>query len=124
MTKLLLAILFLSAAGSCDAAYKNWTEKERKLYHSYIALSALDTYQAFKMIDCQKLSNCMIHEANPILGSHPQKSEVVMLKVLGNVGIYYMLDRDMIDREKALWWLNATQGLVVAHNGIYWRKRF
>ena len=124
MTKLLLAILFLSAAGSCDAAYKQWTETERKLYHSYIALSALDTYQAFKMIDCQKLSNCMIHEANPILGSHPQKSEVVMLKVIGNIGIYYMLDKDLIKREKALWWLNATQGLVVAHNGIYWRKRF
>jgi len=124
MTKLLLAILFLSAAGSCDAAFKQWTETERKLYHSYIALSALDTYQAFKMIDCQKLSNCMIHEANPILGSHPQKSEVVMLKVIGNIGIYYMLDKDIIKREKALWWLNATQGLVVAHNGIYWRKRF
>ena len=85
MTKLLLAILFLSAAGSCDAAYKNWTEKERKLYHSYIALSAVDTYQAFKMIDCQKQPNCMIHEANPILGSHPQKHEVVMLKVIGNI---------------------------------------
>ena len=124
MTKLLLAILFLSAAGSCDAAFKQWTETERKLYHSYIALSALDTYQAFKMIDCQKLSNCMIHEANPILGSHPQKHEVVMLKVIGNSGIYYMLDKDIIKREKALWWLNATQGLVVAHNGIYWRKRF
>ena len=124
MTKLLLAILFLSAAGSCDAAYKQWTETEGKLYHSYIALSALDTYQAFKMIDCQKLSNCMIHEANPILGSHPQKSEVVMLKVIGNIGIYYMLDKDLIKRERALWWLNATQGLVVAHNGIYWRKRF
>ena len=124
MTKLLLAILFLSAAGSCDAAFKQWTETERKLYHSYIALSALDTYQAFKMIDCQKLSNCMIHEANPILCSHPQKHEVVMLKVIGNIGIYYMLDKDLIKREKALWWLNATQGLVVAHNGIYWRKRF
>ena len=124
MTKLLLAILFLSAAGSCDAALDQWTEKERKLYHSYLALSAVDTYQAFKMIDCQKQPNCMIHEANPILGSHPQKSEVVMLKVIGNIGIYYMLDRDLIKREKALWWLNATQGLVVAHNGIYWRKRF
>ena len=124
MTKLLLAILFLSAAGSCDAAFKQWTETERKLYHSYIALSALDTYQAFKMIDCQKLSNCMIHEANPILGSHPQKHEEVMLKVIGNIGIYYMLDKDLIKRERALWWLNATQGLVVAHNGIYWRKRF
>ena len=61
MTKLLLAILFLSAAGSCDAAYKNWTEKERKLYHSYIALSAVDTYQAFKMIDCQMKTNHLVN---------------------------------------------------------------
>ena len=55
MKWLLTVLFFMSAAGSCEAALKDWTEKERKLYHSYLALSAVDTYQTFKMIDCQNV---------------------------------------------------------------------
>ena len=75
MKWLLTVLFFMSAAGSCDAAIKEWTEKERKLYHSYLALSAIDTYQTFKMIDCQKQPSCPFVEMNPIIGSHPSKKD-------------------------------------------------
>ena len=124
MKGFLLAILLLSAAGSCDAALKEWTEKERHMYSVYLTLSALDTYQTFEMIDCQKRPKCGLVEKNPILGERPTKGATLALKVAGNAVIYKMLDRDDIDREKALWWLNFAQGFVVVNNGIYWYKEF
>ena len=124
MTKFILAILFLSAAGSCDAAFKEWTEHERKLYHSYIALSAIDTYQTYQMIDCQKRPHCPLVEKNPLIGSHPTKGKVLFIKFAGNAIIYKLLDRDDVDRRTALKWLNGVQGFVVVHNGIQWEKRF
>ena len=124
MKGFLLAILLLSAAGSCDAAIKEWTEKERHMYSVYLTLSAVDTYQTFEMIDCQKQPHCGLIERNPILGKRPSKGAVLGLKVAGNMVIYRMLDNRTVDREKALFWLNFAQGFVVANNGIYWYKEF
>ena len=76
------------------------------------------------MIDCQKQAECNLVEINPILGERPTKSKLIATKIIGNVIIYRMLDRDDVDREKALRWLNAVQGLVVTNNGIYWYKEF
>lgn len=128
MKWLLTVLLVISAAGSCEplvAKTSDWSEKERKLWHSYLALSTIDTFQTFKMIDCQNHNpKCTLEEMNPILGSHPQKHQVVILKVAGNAVIYRLLDKRTEDREKALKWINGVQGLVVTHNGIYYNKRF
>ena len=124
MTKIILAILLFSAAGSCDAAIREWTEQERKLYHSYIALSAIDTYQTYQMIECQQRPHCPLVEKNPLIGKRPTKGKVMAVKLVGNALIYRLLDRDDVDREKALRWLNGVQGFVVVHNGIQWEKRF
>ena len=125
MKWLLTVLFFMSAAGSCDAAIKEWTEKERKLYHSYLTLSAIDTYQTFKMIDCQKQPSCPFVEMNPIIGSHPSKERLLAVKFIGNAVIYKLLDNSRNeDREFALKLMTAMQGLVVTHNGIYYMKRF
>lgn len=118
----LITLLFFSSVACADI--EHWTEKERKLYHSYIALTTIDTIQTMKMIDCQKQAECNLVEINPILGERPTKSKLIATKIIGNVIIYRMLDRDDVDREKALRWLNAVQGLVVTNNGIYWYKEF
>jgi len=124
MKWLLTVLFFMSAAGSCDAAIKEWTEKERKLYHSYLALSAIDTYQTFKMIDCQKQPSCPFVEMNPIIGSHPSKERLLAVKFIGNAVIYKLLDNNANDREFALKLMNGLQGFVVTHNGIYYMRRF
>ena len=124
MKWLLTVLFFMSAAGSCDAAIKEWTEKERKLYHSYLTLSAIDTYQTFKMIDCQKQPSCPFVEMNPIIGSHPSKERLLAVKFIGNAVIYKLLDNNADDREFALKLMNGLQGFVVTHNGIYYMRRF
>tara|TARA_B100001250_G_scaffold130682_1_gene111433 strand:- start:16938 stop:17312 length:375 start_codon:yes stop_codon:yes gene_type:complete len=124
MKWLLTVLFFMSAAGSCDAAIKEWTEKERKLYHSYLTLSAIDTYQTFKMIDCQKQPSCPFVEMNPIIGSHPSKERLLAVKFIGNAVIYKLLDNNANDREFALKLMNGLQGFVVTHNGIYYMRRF
>ena len=127
MKWLITALLIISAAGSCDplqADTSKWSDKERQLWHSYLALSAIDTMQTMKMIDCQKKPHCPIIERNPLLGERPKKGELLALKVVGNVVIYNMLEHTTDDRLKALRWLTAVQGLVVTHNGIYYIRRF
>ena len=124
MKWLLTVLFFMSAAGSCDAAIKEWTEKERKLYHSYLTLSAIDTYQTFKMIDCQKQPYCPFVEMHPIIGSHPSKERFLAVKFIGNAVIYKLLDNNANDREFALKLMNGLQGFVVTHNGIYYMRRF
>lgn len=120
-------LLLVAAAGSCEplqAKSKDWSEKDQKLWKSYLTLSAIDTYQAFKMIDCQKQPHCPIVERNPLLGERPKKGEVVALKLVGNLIIYQMLEQSPNQRTKALRWLNGVQGLVVTHNGFYYYKKF
>ena len=124
MNKIILAILLISAAGSCHAVPRDWDEQERKLYHSYIALSIIDTHQTFKMIQCQRRPHCPIVEKNPLIGETPTKGKVMAVKLVGNALIYKLLDRDDVDRKKALRWLNGVQGFVVVHNGIYWERKF
>ena len=124
MKGFILAILLFSAAGSCDAAIREWTEQEQRLYHSYITLSAVDTWQTYQMIECQRRPHCPLVEKNPFIGKRPSKCKVMAVKIMGNALIYKLLDRDDVDREKALRWLNGVQGFVVVHNGIQWEKRF
>ena len=108
------------AVGEID----QWSDRERILWNSYIALSIIDTQQTLRMIDCQKKPHCPLVEKNPILGKRPEKHELIGLKIVGNIIIYKMLDRDDVDRERALKWLNGTQAFVVTHNGFAWYKRF
>ena len=122
--KYIITLLLFFAAGSCEAALKQWTEEERKLYYSYITLSAIDTHQTFQMIECQQRPHCPLVEKNPFIGKTPTKGKVMVFKLVGNALIYKLLDRDEVDRKKALRFLNGVQGFVVVHNGIQWEKRF
>ena len=127
MKWLFTTILLISAAGSCEplqAKPSEWSEKERKLWHSYLALSTIDTLQTFQLVECQAARTCNAHEQNPIIGPRPSKGDVVALKLVGNAIIYKMLDNMDSDREFALKLMNGMQGVVVINNGLYIYKRF
>ena len=126
--KWLLTFLLITAAVVSSNAVAlpadDWEDDEKKLWRSYLTLSAIDTYQTFRMINCQKKPHCPLIEKNPILGETPHKMDVVAIKLVGNVIIYELLDNTPDDRLKALKWITSVQGLVITHNGIYYHKRF
>jgi len=120
---LLIGVILLSVAGSCNADYKDWSEKEKQQYKVYIALQVVDTAQTIHTINCQKSIRCPFYELNPILGSHPRKADLLALKVIGNFIIYKILDKST-KRSKSLRILNIVGTIVVTHNGIQLQRRF
>ena len=133
MKYLITLILFLSAAGSCDAAVSDWEERDKRLYASYIALNVMDINQTFELIDCQNRYylhgfRCDVHEVNPFWGDPPKKGTVVAVK-LGSFVLNTMLLDTMSTRDRrfTLRALNAIGGAVVINNqmnGLSWRFRF
>jgi len=123
---LLVTALFLSAAGSCDAAYEDWSNENKAQYKTFIALQLIDTTQTWSAINCQKHTACSIEELNPILGSHPSKGELLALKLAGNYFLYKVLDKKLNNdgREKHLRVLNGVFTVVVMSNGIQLTKQF
>ena len=117
MKKLLLLLLLLPSAAFGDL--KDWTLQDQRLYGSFVTLQAMDMMQAFVMIECQQTNpQCGYYEANPILGTHPNKAEVVMFKVAVNFLVYNMLDKKLKRHERrgTLIALNAISIVPVVHN--------
>ena len=123
---LLMTALFLSAAGSCDAAYQDWSDENKERYKSFLTLQLIDTTQTWTAINCQKHTACSIKELNPILGSHPSKGELIALKLVGNYALYKVLDKRLDDdgRKRNLRILNGVFTVVVMNNGIQLVKQF
>ena len=121
-----MTALFLSAAGSCNAAYEDWSDENKAQYKTFLALQLIDTTQTWSAINCQKHTACTIEELNPILGSHPSKGELIALKIVGNYALYKLLDKRLDDngRERNLRILNGAFTVVVMHNGIQLTKHF
>jgi hypothetical protein len=98
---LLTFLLFLSAASTSDAAIDDWSTKDQRLYTSFVTLQAMDVLQTFALIECQERNPyCPYHETNPLVGPHPKKGEVVVIKLATNFLIYKMLDKKLNQRER------------------------
>jgi hypothetical protein len=121
-----MTALFLSAAGSCNAAYEDWSDENKAQYKTFLTLQLIDTTQTWSAINCQKHTYCMIEELNPILGSHPSKGELVAVKLLGNYALYKVLDKklDNNGRSQSLKIMNGVFTVVVMSNGIQLVKHF
>jgi hypothetical protein len=94
--KYLLTMLLLMLPSLGQAALEDWHPTNQKLFKSYVVLNVVDVFQTFDMIDCQsnRGKQCPYLERNRIVGTHPNKTEIVLLKAL-TVGIaYYALDKD------------------------------
>lgn len=61
----------------------------------------MDVLQTFALIECQERNPyCPYHETNPLVGPHPKKGEVVVIKLATNFLIYKMLDKKLNQRER------------------------
>jgi len=126
-------LLFLSAAGSCDAAVRDWEERDKKLYASYIILNTVDTFQTFDLIDCKTNYyyhgiRCDVHEKNPIWGDPPRKGTVVAVKIASHLLTTFLMDNmNTKDRRFTLRALNTLAVAVVInnhHTGLEMRFNF
>ena len=106
MTKFLLAFLFMTAAGSCEAVMEEWHETNERLFKTYVVLNIIDVGQTFNLIDCQRdIDLCPDHnyiETNTLVGTHPNKKSIVAVKALSTYATYYLLDTVASDRERFL----------------------
>ena len=119
MKWLITFLLFLSTSGSCYASIDDWSTKDQRLYTSFVTLQAIDVLQTFALIECQERNPyCPYRETNFIVGSHPKKGEVVLIKLASNFLIYKMLDKRMNERDRrfTLGALNAVSIYPVIRN--------
>ena len=95
MKLLLLSVLILLLPSLGEAALKEWHPTNQKLFKSFVVLNTLDTIQTFDLIDCQDNlgKQCPYLEKNRILGTHPRKTEILLVKALFVGGAYYLLDK-------------------------------
>ena len=94
MKTLILSVLILLPSLG-QAAFENWHPTNEKLFKSFVVLNVVDVFQTFDMIDCQHnlAEQCPYHESNRILGTHPNKAEILLVKALFVGGAYYLLDK-------------------------------
>jgi len=99
MTKLITILLALLFSTPSYSKLDDWSKRDQALFKSFIALNTIDTMQTWDMLDCQRDNpKCPLREKNVILGPRPNKTDVLMLKVVTTYGIYNILDN--LDAEK------------------------
>tara|TARA_R100000152_G_C6767807_1_gene193108 strand:+ start:1264 stop:1641 length:378 start_codon:yes stop_codon:yes gene_type:complete len=125
VTKLLLIILLL-VSSPVESAYKDWTEKEKNLWKHHLILQGIDTYQTWKVIECQNNSMpCSLVEQNPLLGKFPSKGKLIASKAIGNYALYKIIDTSHDSkRERRIKITLALFTLVIINNEIQYEKRF
>ena len=96
-----LLLILLCIPSISQASFEYWNKQDQRLYQSFITFQAIDLIQAFNMIECQERDpNCRYWERNPLIGSHPNKAEVVIFKLATNFMIYNMLDKRMKNNKR------------------------
>ena len=125
MTKLLLIILLL-ASSPVESAYKDWTDKEKNLWKHHLILQGIDTYQTWKVIECQNDPiPCRLVEKNPLIGKFPSKGRLIASKAIGNYALYKVIDNSYgSKRERRIKITLAVFTLVIINNEIQYEKRF
>ena len=116
---LILSSFFVCFPSVALAEFAKWDTQEQRMYESFVTLQAMDLLQAFVMIECQERNPyCPFTEQNPLMGTHPNKAEVVIFKLATNFLIYNMLDERMNKRErrKTLIALNAISIVPIIQN--------
>ena len=107
---LLVLMVFHSKVHS---SIEDWSKKDQALFNSFIVLNTIDTLQTWDMLDCQRhYPECSLREKNLILGPTPNKTDVLLLKVVTTYGIYHLLDN--LDSEKHPRVRTITLGIVNA----------
>ena len=125
MTKVLFIILLL-ASFPVESAYKDWTDKEKNLWKHHLILQGIDTYQTWKVIECQNDPiPCRLVEQNPLLGKFPSKRKLIASKAIGNYALYKIINNSYgSKRERRIKIALVVFTLVVINNEIQYAKSF
>tara|TARA_B100000809_G_scaffold255897_1_gene295088 strand:+ start:63 stop:470 length:408 start_codon:yes stop_codon:yes gene_type:complete len=116
--RILLTLLLLFST-SAFADFKDWTKQDQRLYKSFATLQTMDLIQTYSMIECQKTNpQCPYWEVNPLVGTHPSKAQVTIVKLGLNIVVYNLLDKKLRKHEKrgTLIALNVISLVPVIHN--------
>ena len=126
MSKLFILIMMILVSFPAESAYKDWTEKEKNLWQHHLILQGIDTYQTWKVIECQDdLMPCYLVEKNPLLGKFPSKGRLIASKAIGNYALYKIIDTSYgSKRERRIKITLALFTLVIINNEIQYEKRF
>ena len=123
MKTMILALYFTLASLYSNPAltdWEDWEQQDKRLWKSYITLNVIDTFQTFDLINKQKDRTYQyrhdLKETNPILGSHPRKGELVILKLVTNGIAYKVLDNNPEARTITLALMNGIYIKTVANN--------
>ena len=79
----------------------------------------MDLLQTYSMIECQQTNpQCPYWERNPLVGKHPSKAEVTIVKLGLNILVYNLLDKKVpySQRSGTLIALNVISLVPVIHN--------
>ena len=125
MTKVLFIILLL-ASFPVESAYTDWTDKEKNLWKHHLILQGIDTYQTWKVIECQNDPiPCHLVEQNPLLGKFPSKRKLIASKAIGNYALYKIINNSYgSKRERRIKIMLVVFTLVVINNEIQYAKSF
>ena len=111
LTSILLVLMVFHS--KVHSAIEDWSKRDQALFNSFIVLNTIDTLQTWDMLDCQRHNpKCSLKEKNLILGPTPNKTDVLLLKVVTTAGIYHILDN--IDDKKFPRTRTITLGIVNA----------
>ena len=111
--KTIITTILLLLPLVAHADLKDWVQKDRNLWYSYMALNVIDTAQTFDLIEKQRdpyyLHKNNLIETNPILGRNPSKRDLLVLKTVMTGLAFHVLDKNPNQR-------TLTLGIM---NGIY-----
>ena len=116
----------LLASFPVESAYKDWTDKEKNLWKHHLILQGIDTYQTWKVIECQNDPiPCRLVEQNPLLGKFPSKRKLIASKAIGNYALYKIINNSYgSKRERRIKIALVVFTLVVINNEIQYAKSF
>ena len=131
--KYVITLLLLFTFTTSIAGVSDWSDRDKKLYASYVILNGIDTLQTLDLIDCKKdyyyhSIKCNVHETNPIWGDPPKRGTLLMVKMSSILINTYLMDRmNERDRKFTLRVINGVALAIVINNhqkGLSWSYKF
>tara|TARA_R100001460_G_scaffold56543_1_gene96228 strand:- start:216 stop:575 length:360 start_codon:yes stop_codon:yes gene_type:complete len=106
-------LLLLLCSLSLQSEWKDWKEKEQKLFKNLVVLNLIDTHMTYKTIQ-----DFDAVEINPFLGTEPSLEKLMLHKIISMGTLYYVLDKDTSKiRQRDLKIINTAYISVLIHNG-------
>ncbi len=112
---LIAGLIVLAVAVGCEGI-RDWDEKDRTLWYTYNALSAVDGVVSIAGMDNYEERNVLMQDS----AGRPSPVKVIAVKVGVSALMYFVLDRYPDIRTEVLIGINGLQGAVLLWNISQW----